>query len=161
MSELMTFLGQNWELVAALATGLAAWHKDYIMNKIGIRKGKSDADSIHIDNSEQLMKLYRQSVDDLNTLKEVHIDQIKANHKEEITDIRAEHLKNIQDIKDESIRSDKAHKEKFIKLEKDFEKSVKELRGQIVELKEIVKFLTEERDFYKKHAEVELPKKKK
>jgi hypothetical protein len=46
-------------------------------------------------------------------------------------------------------------------LEKDFEKSVKELRGQIVELKEIVKFLTEERDFYKKHAEVELPKKKK
>lgn len=155
------FLSDNWELIAAVITGVIGWNKDVLMSKIGIRKENTQTDSIHIDNSKQLMDLYRKSVDDLNLLKEAHINQIKDNHKEEILDIRSEHLKNIQDIKNETARNDKSQKIKFQKLERDFESSVNDLKGQIKELKEIVKSLTEERDYYKRHAGVEFPKKNK
>lgn len=149
---MIEFLQENWTLIAAVITGLIAWHKDVIMNKIGIKTAKIEGDSVHISNSKQLMDLYRKSVDDLNVIKEAHIEQIKANHKEEVADIRTEHLKNINDIKLQHSNNDKDHKTKFRKLEKDFQDSVNDLKGQIQELKAIVEALTKERDYYKKQA---------
>lgn len=146
------FLIDNWGLIAGAVAGVAAWHKDYILNKIGVRRENTEADSVHISNSKQLMDLYRKSVDDLNVIKEAHIEQIKANHKEEVADIRTEHLKNINDIKLQHSNNDKDHKTKFRKLERDFQDSVNDLKGQIKELKEIVEALTKERDFYKKQV---------
>lgn len=157
MGTIITFIIANWKVISLAVAAVGAWYKDSIMAKIGIRKGKGEADSVHIQNSEQLMDLYRKSVADLNAVKEEHVNTMKTNHKEEIEDIRNEHAKNLQEIKDEHLKILQT-KEEEAKIEKDSLKStVDKLEKQVTRLTLMVDKLGKQIAFYREHSDLELP----
>lgn len=143
--------------IGAIGTFLVGAYKDQIMQKLNLKKGTREADSIHIQNSEQLMGLYRKSVDDLNKLNEEHIAKMRENHKEEIDDIKAEHQRNLGEIKDEHAKTVKAKDEENEKEKTSLKDTVEKLEKQVTRLTKMVDKLGKQIAFYREHSDLELP----
>lgn len=153
----VAFIIANWEILATAAGAIGIWYKDAIMSKIGIRKGSGEADSIHIQNSEQLMVLYSRAMTDLKDVHDTYIIQIKEKQQEEIENIRAEHKKNLEEIRDEHknillIREhENAAKNNSLQL------TVLNLEKQVNKLTELVEKLGRQISFYQENSDIILP----
>ena len=143
--------------VGAGITFILGAYKDTIMNKLNLKKSKSEVDSIHIQNSRELMEMHTKSFNELQAAKDKHIEEMKANHQEEMDEIREEHQKNLLELK---IATEKHYTAKIEQIESEFQATVADFKKQVDELKKFIKELTEERDFYKAHSKVEFKKKK-
>lgn len=143
--------------IGAAATFLLGIYKDSIMKKLNLKKGTREADSIHIQNSEQLMNLYRQSVEDLTALNDEHISKMRENHKEEIDDIKAEHQRNLGEIKEEHLKVMKAKEDDNQREKTSLRETVEKLEAQVTKLTRLVEKLGKQIAFYREHSDLELP----
>lgn len=161
---IFTFILANWEILSGIVIALGAWHKDYFMRKLNIRKGTAEAvtsekgiDTVYIQNSEKLVEIYGKSMDDL----------LKRNN-ETILSIKVEHEKNLKTMQDkydaERIKDKALDKQredilsKTIQSEKDLSATVRSLKEEVKKLTTEVKKLTNQLNYYRKHSDVELPK---
>lgn len=136
----MDYLIKYLPYLGAIITYLIGTRKDWILTKIGFKKGKSEAESIHIQNSEQLMNLYNKAINDQAKWAEINLQRIEAQHKLDLEEIRQLHEQQMDEIKG--------------KKDKELEK----LRARVNDLTKEVAKLSKQLDYYKKNTGIELPK---
>jgi uncharacterized phage infection (PIP) family protein YhgE len=161
--ELIDFIVNNWQLLTAGGTAVLAWHKDFIMQKLHLRKGKAEAksaekevDTVYIENSEKLVKLYQKSMDDLNKRNDRIISDIRQEHERSVNKIHYRY----KNERDKDSKKDKEREELLqdtIKSERLLHKTVETLRDEVKKLTTEVKKLTTQLNYYRKHSNINLP----
>jgi DNA anti-recombination protein RmuC len=136
--------------------GIVAWvFKDRILHVLNIKRVKTEIEGSEINNAEEIIKIYRETLDDLDKRNSVTQKKMEQSHEQALKEVQDRHNQNLEDIKK---KTEEKYQDKINKIELEFSETVLELKEQVAELKRFVKTLTEERDFYKKHSNVELPK---
>jgi DNA anti-recombination protein RmuC len=127
-------------------------YKDKILHTLNIKKQKSEIDNSNINNVEEVIKIYRESLDDLNRRNDENIQKMDEKHAKALQDLQLRHDFNLEDIKK---KTEEKYQDKIERIESEFQAIVSELEKQVKELKGLVSILTEERDFYKKQLKEE------
>ena len=161
--EVIDFIVNNWQLLTAASTAVLAWHKDLIMQKLNLRKGKAEAksaekevDTVYIENSEKLVKLYQKSMDDLNKRNDRIISDIRQEHERSVDKIHHRY----KNERDKDSKKDKEREELLqdtIQSERLLHKTVETLKDEVKKLTTKVKKLTTQLNYYRKHSKINLP----
>lgn len=140
----------DFDVVLALApyvVGFLAWmNKDRILHVLNVKKQKSEIDNNNLGNTEEIVELYKEALDDLKVRNEQSKIDLKKDHEIAIRDVQIRYDYNIENIKK---KTEEKYKDKIEAIESEFAGIVEDLKKQLVELKQFIRTLTEERDFYK------------
>lgn len=140
----------DFDVVLALApyvVGFLAWmNKDRILHVLNVKKQKSEIDNNNLGNTEEIVELYKEALDDLKVRNEQSKVDLKKDHEIAIRDVQIRYDYNIENIKK---KTEEKYKDKIQAIEGEFKVIVSDLKKQLVELKQFIRTLTEERDFYR------------
>lgn len=137
--------------LGAALTFVVGLYKDTILSKIGIKKSKAEAESVHISNSEQLMEMYNKAVNDLTKWNEINLERIEARHQQELTEIKERYQKNIDEIK-------ALHAKQLTEIKGKKDGAIEKLRKKQNELEKQIDLLKRQLNFYQINSGLELPK---
>lgn len=133
--------------IAPYAGGILAWvNKDRILHVLNVKKQKSEIDNSNLGNVEEIVELYKEALDDLKVRNEQSKIDLKKDHEIAIRDVQIRYDYNIENIKK---KTEEKYNAKIQAIEFEFAEIVMDLKKQLGELKEFIRTLTEERDYYK------------
>lgn len=144
----------DFDVILAIAPyvgGVLAWiNKDRILHVLNVKKQESEIENKNLGNVEEIVELYKEALDDLKVRNEQSKIDLKKDHEIAIRDVQIRYDYNIENIKK---KTEEKYKDKIQAIEGEFKMIVADLKKQLVELKEFIRTLTEERDFYKDKLE--------
>jgi len=83
--EIILFLKDS---ILPLLIGLAAWHKDLIKNKLGIKKAEADIGKVTAENIQSNFNLYQSLLDDLEVRYKRQLAEIESTFKADIQELK-------------------------------------------------------------------------
>ena len=74
----------------AIVTGVGIWYKDVIAKKIGIKKERSEGDSVALENVQKNLDIYQEMLDDVDSRYKAKLKELELSFTETIDRMKLE-----------------------------------------------------------------------